>query len=437
MPPSSKMALTSKLVRHVEDNGFVRYVVSCQYHGSSYLGFSYQGPQNENCILPDGTDLKGYRSVEGSIRSALTKFLGGDETHFENIQVSSRTDRGSFFWWSNVSNIDNLDANFKFDADSCGSCFLRILLLFLLPLGVHALKNTFHVDILKDFIVRSRHSSDSDNNHQAHKNDFASRLKKGINYYLARQSLYDETSGTDDKSSSSSLAFTRNSTLRILNAALAPEFMTNQFYQDYPEQPPVIDWNARFSATQRTYIYRILFLPGDQEWGIPFECDRAWSVRLNCHHNQKQQQVDVAAMQQAASILQGTHDVSSFRAAHCQRSSPIVTMNEVSVSAQPYGDFSTLYAGFGDNMLDGNRPSSSLLPSQASAMLVTIKVVGESFVYRQVRNMVGCLVEVGRGKLRPSQVQDILDAKDRSIAPCTAPAHGLFLVDVQHGDFHI
>ena len=97
MPPSSKMALTSKLVRHVEDNGFVRYAVSCQYHGSSYLGFSYQGPQNENCILPDGTDLRGYRSVEGSIRSALTKFLGGDETHFENIQVSSRTDRGSFF----------------------------------------------------------------------------------------------------------------------------------------------------------------------------------------------------------------------------------------------------------------------------------------------------------------------------------------------------
>ena len=90
------MTLTSNLLRHAEDKGFVRYAVSCQYHGSSYLGFSYQGPHNENCLLHDGTDLRGYRSVEGSIRSALTKFLGGDETYFENIQVSSRTDRGSF-----------------------------------------------------------------------------------------------------------------------------------------------------------------------------------------------------------------------------------------------------------------------------------------------------------------------------------------------------
>ena len=69
-----------------------RYAVSLQYHGSSFLGFSYQGLQ-ENCILPDGTDLRGYRSVEGSIREALAEFLGG-EGRFENLQVSSRTDRG-------------------------------------------------------------------------------------------------------------------------------------------------------------------------------------------------------------------------------------------------------------------------------------------------------------------------------------------------------
>ena len=73
-------------------DGFVRYAVSCQYHGSPFLGFSYLRNQ-ENCLLPDGTDLRGYRSVEGSIRDALAKFLG-DDGRFENIQVSSRTDRG-------------------------------------------------------------------------------------------------------------------------------------------------------------------------------------------------------------------------------------------------------------------------------------------------------------------------------------------------------
>ena len=67
--------------------------------------------------------------------------------------------------------------------------------------------------------------------------------------------------------------------------------------------------------------------------------------------------------------------------------------------------------------------------------LVTICIVGDSFLYRQVRNMVGCLVEVGKERLGANEIAELIEARQRSQAPSMAPAHGLFLVDVQHGDF--
>ena len=88
-------------------DGFARYAVSLQYHGGTFLGFSYQGPKGEDCILPNcGTDLRGYRSVEGRLRDAMNDLFGVEKDGWENIQPSSRTDR-----------------------------------------GVHAIKNTFHVDV--------------------------------------------------------------------------------------------------------------------------------------------------------------------------------------------------------------------------------------------------------------------------------------------------
>mmetsp|Transcript_11590 Transcript_11590/g.15461 ORF Transcript_11590/g.15461 Transcript_11590/m.15461 type:complete len:106 (-) Transcript_11590:264-581(-) len=69
------------------------------------------------------------------------------------------------------------------------------------------------------------------------------------------------------------------------------------------------------------------------------------------------------------------------------------------------------------------------------ASLITFTISGDSFVYRQVRNMVGCLVEIGKGKLQPTHVKDLLEKRQRKLAPAMAPAHGLFLVDVEHGDF--
>lgn len=206
--------------------GFRRFAVSLQYHGSPFLGFAHQGDQ-ENCILPDGTDLRGYVSVESRLRQALHSLLGSDEK-YENIQVSSRTDR-----------------------------------------GVHAVKNTLHVDIRTDVTFLRPES-----------------IHRGLNFYLARPNEpYDhddddssnyETSPvackSSDGSSSSSRKRLRNATqymrggewvrknpmdeVRILAVKEAPRHMPNPLGPVYYNQEPMIDWNARFSATRRTYAYR-------------------------------------------------------------------------------------------------------------------------------------------------------------------------------------
>jgi tRNA U38,U39,U40 pseudouridine synthase TruA len=447
--------------------GYRRYVFSVQYHGSSFLGFSLQGNQ-ENTILPDGTDLRGYRTVEGRLRQALQNVFpiasgncsdsSSDSSHggFENLQVSSRTDR-----------------------------------------GVHALKNTFHVDLWNQNDTMT-----------------ARQIHRGVNFFLSRQRElqqpnYDDDGDNDENTNpnnadaESSLSLSpkprrrlRSATqvimgdnwvrhdpmneLRVLNVKEAPLYMDNPgAAESERDQPSVVDWNARFSATQRTYMYRILHTHHDPmhnssnmddididsdnndsdhndscgytDWAAPFEWDRSWRIT-----DQKQQKrgagvggeggpLDTDRMRAAAAHLQGTHDFSSFQATGCQRKSPVTTIHTIDIHSEPYGPPLSWKrnpndgSGGGGGIL-GLGSSSSLSSSSAvsSCQLVTILFSGNSFLYRQVRNMVSCLVKVGRGQLKPDDVKSILAARKRSRGvPGMAPAHGLFLVDVQHGNFSI
>ena len=258
--------------------------------------------------------------------------------------------------------------------------------------GVHAIKNTFHVDI------RPRKRSDSLWD--------TTQLHTGLNHFLSHQNV-----------STTSRRETNNQT-RIVAVRNAPLTMRNIFFNGTEQNgPEEMDWNARFSATSRTYMYRIL-QQHSSSLGVPFEWDRAWIM-------EREKELNVAAMNEAARHLIGTHDVSSFRGTRCKRSSPIVALHDISVTSHPY----QISAGLG--ML-GSSSDSSMDDRQR---LILINVTGKSFVYRQVRNIVGCLVEVGRERLMPIDVKKILEARDRKKAPKTAPAAGLFLVDVKHGDF--
>ena len=387
-------------------SGFTRYALRLQYHGGSFLGFSAQ--KDEDCIVVNSngatTDLRGYTSVESRLVKAFRRLLNNKHSplahSFENLQVSSRTDR-----------------------------------------GVHALGNTFHIDISDDRGITPR------------------QLHAGLNYYLARESPLSRkrsapTSTEDSNETARELANRRlrGATLypmgdvddpewvrhspahdvRILSAKVAPETMINHRVNP----PELIDWNARYSATQRTYAYRILHYvtenhddpSSSMDWAAPFEWDRAWRIR-------DRRPLDVEAMRNVSSIcFTGEQDFSSFQSKGCQRSTPVVDMERIHISTHPYGMNIPEQLGQG-------RGGSGLLGlgfqnCSNRYQLVTILFQGNSFLYRQVRNMVGCLVEVGRGGLDVDQVLDITASKDRRKAPAMAPPQGLFLVDVKHGDFY-
>lgn len=138
-------------------------------------------------------------------------------------------------------------------------------------------------------------------------------------------------------------------------------------------------------ALRKVYRYRII----ESQTPNPFEDKYGWRRRTP---------LDLSAMQAGARCLVGQHDFSSFRAADCDARHPHRFMHAVVV--------------------------------QRDGHVVTITVVGNAFLRSMVRVIAGTLVEVGRGRRTPASVQEVLEARDRSLAGQTAPACGLFLVDV-------
>lgn len=145
------------------------------------------------------------------------------------------------------------------------------------------------------------------------------------------------------------------------------------------------DFNARFSAQGRGYIYRIL----NRRAPSILEKDRVWWVPV---------QLNVEKMRQGTKYLLGHHDFSSFRAAACQAKSPIKTLDKLDITTR------------GEEII--------------------FEVEAKSFLHHQVRNMVGTLKLVGDGHLKPEDIIKILEAKDRKAAGPTAPACGLYLSKV-------
>ena len=147
-------------------------------------------------------------------------------------------------------------------------------------------------------------------------------------------------------------------------------------------------FHARMSARRRRYRYIVL----NREARPALDIGRAWHVpyRLN-----------IAAMGEGASHLIGKHDFTSFRASECQAKSPVKTLDRLDIVSH------------GANLI--------------------FEVSARSFLHHQVRNMVGTLILVGRGKWLPAQVAQALAARDRTAAGPTAPPDGLYLVGVDYG----
>ncbi len=146
-------------------------------------------------------------------------------------------------------------------------------------------------------------------------------------------------------------------------------------------------FDARHSAIRRHYVYRLL----NRRAPLTLQAGRAWLVK---------RKLDAGAMHEAAQVLVGRHDFSTFRDSECQATSPERTLERFEV------------------MKDGD--------------LVLMRVAARSFLHRQVRSMVGSLEHVGSGKWSADDLRDALDARDRRRCGMVAPAAGLYLVGVDY-----
>lgn len=152
-------------------------------------------------------------------------------------------------------------------------------------------------------------------------------------------------------------------------------------------RPVPSEFHARFSARGRSYQYLLINRP---------VAPAIWHGRAGWFH----QPLDVPAMQQAAALLVGTHDFSAFRAAECQAKSPVKQLLHAEV--------------------------------RRSGDCIAFEFRAGAFLHHQVRNMVGALVYVGKGKHAPEWMATLLAARDRRLAPPTFAADGLYLCGVDY-----
>jgi len=169
-----------------------------------------------------------------------------------------------------------------------------------------------------------------------------------------------------------------------LNAhlTLADEAVSILAVEQVPET-----FNARLSARRRHYLYRI----ADRRPPLTLDRLRAWHVT---------RPLDAAAMHAAAQQLVGHHDFSTFRAADCQGSTPMKTLERLDV-----------------------------IRTDAE---IEVRAAARSFLHHQVRFMVGTLVQVGLGRWPVEAAGEALAARDRQRAGPLAPAHGLYFVGVDY-----
>ena len=147
-------------------------------------------------------------------------------------------------------------------------------------------------------------------------------------------------------------------------------------------------FNARFSALDKTYRYKIRLSSVES----PFCRNYAWQMNKT---------LDLKAMQKASNLLLGKHDFSAFRTLGSTPVSPLKTM------------YQAKWLDKGDGKLE-------------------FVINGDGFLYHMVRNIVGCLVRVGENKISVDNFKDILESKNRAKAGAMAPACGLYLEKVNY-----
>jgi tRNA pseudouridine38-40 synthase len=372
---------------------FARYLLRIQYDGGTFHGFQRQA---------------NARTVQGCVEEAMAKFTGV-EGGVHAITGSSRTDA-----------------------------------------GVHALDATAHVDIVRTT------------------NACRKRLKKNANANANANGGAAKDDG-DAGDAPPPPPHSARTVMKAVNHYLrktAPMASIASCARVCPET-----FHARYCATARTYRY-LIYLGRDEP--SVFDRGKAWHVYdgrnasgagVNTHEPSggcALGGLDVDAMNAAARRFVGEHDFSAFRANGCQASSPIRRLHVLRVDrAMPWPSFPSIASQ--DSMVmhsfdvakpmeeddlsevlvpeaetEGKKEKTPPPPRKPPSGRVTsghivITARAPSFLYHQVRLMVGTLRAVGAGELSPDDVTDLLEGTtDASRAPPMAPAHGLYLERVHY-----
>lgn len=183
------------------------------------------------------------------------------------------------------------------------------------------------------------------------------------------------------------------------------------------EEAP-LDFHATFSAKSKHYRYVIL----NSRLPNPF-------VKRYAYHYHVA--LDVNVMQVAAQELLGTHDFRCFETKWPNKATSVRTVLRASVTRQ------TCWPVFGYPEPSDSQPYLS--PKMKVAPIVApgpefvwVDIAADGFLYNMVRTIVGTLIRVGRGYWQPSDIRRIVNEQDRTLAGETAPAHGLYLVNVDY-----
>ncbi|WP_432738377.1 tRNA pseudouridine(38-40) synthase TruA [Maridesulfovibrio sp. FT414] len=151
------------------------------------------------------------------------------------------------------------------------------------------------------------------------------------------------------------------------------------------------EFHSRFSALRKSYTYSLWL---NNSFFLPWRRRFVWKCGP----------LDLDALDRGMAFFQGEHDFASFQNTGTTVSSTVRTIFEFSRQ------------------------------SGETEHEILLRVCGSGFLKQMVRNMIGCLVEIGRGKAEPDSVRSLLQMKDRTLAPATAPAQGLCLEGVYYGE---
>jgi tRNA pseudouridine38-40 synthase len=191
----------------------------------------------------------------------------------------------------------------------------------------------------------------------------------------------------------------------VTQSAIDPQVYLRALNAHLPDAVRVIsseeantNFHPRYDAHNKKYSYLI------SRYGAYAPFLKRYSWHVSC-------QLDCDAMREAAHYLIGGHDFSSFRASGCSSKNPVRKITEIDITESESFDFMMF---------------TFQIP------MVKISIQANAFLRHMARSITGTLAEIGRGRIPPGQMKDILEARDRQAAGKTAPPCGLFLEKINY-----